>query len=256
MSLIYDYRIVETERKGIPPSAVDREDRPYELSSLIPSFLWDRRNDPVLATKGWSSFVQLQWAAPIFGTEGDFLKLFLQQTQYLDLHRAGVAALSLRVGGIEPFSDLPGPDPDGLPESLPNTDIFIDERFFAGGATTHRAYDTDELGIRGETLRVSDEPNEGDEFDIGGLGGNGLLLLNLEYRFPIVSSFEGVVFYDAGNVWADWREIDFGGVKSGAGVGFRWLSPIGPLRVDVGWKLDREPFEEPVAFQLSFGNPF
>lgn len=256
VSLIYDYRIVETERKGIPPSDVDREDRPYELSSLIPSFLWDRRNDPVLATRGWSSFAQLQWAAPILGTEGDFLKLFLQQTHYVGLDRLGVVAFSVRAGGIEPFSDLPGPDPDGLPPTLPNSDIFIDERFFAGGATTHRAYKTDELGIRGETLGVSDERNEDGEFDIRELGGNGLLLLNLEYRFPIAGPFEGVVFYDAGNVWPDWRQIDFGGIKSGAGIGFRWLSPIGPLRVDAAWKLDREIYEDSMAFQLSFGNPF
>ena len=90
-----------------------------------------------------------------------------------------------------------------------------------------------------------------------GVGGNGLLLLNLEYRFPIAGPFEGVVFYDAGNVWPDWRRIDLGEIKTGAGAGVRWLSPIGPLRFDVAWKLDREPYEDtqPV-FSLSFGNPF
>ncbi len=254
VGLIYDYRHVETTvDAGFGLSDVDREDRPYEIASLIPSFLWDRRNDPVLATRGWSSLAQLQWAVPMLGAEGDFLKVFLQQTQYVGLDRFGVLAGSLRVGGIEPFSPLPGNDPE-LSEELPNADVFIDERFFAGGPTTHRAYGRDDLGIPGQTLIAED----GDDFE--SVGGNGLLLLNLEYRFPIAGPFEGVVFYDAGNVWADWRRIDLGEVKSGAGLGLRWLSPIGPLRFDVGWKLDTEPFEdesdEKMSFSLSYGNPF
>lgn len=253
-SLIYDYRIVEATPRGVVPPLSDREDRSYELSSLIPSFLWDRRDDPVLSTRGWSSFAQLQWAFPALGTEGDFLKLFLQQTQYVGLDQFGVLAASVRVGGIEPFSTLPETDPE-LPPSLPNSNIFIDERFFAGGATTHRAYSLDELGIRGETLRVGERDNNGD-YDVRGIGGNGLLLLNLEYRFPVFGPVEGVVFYDAGNIWPDWREIDFGGIKSGVGLGLRWLSPIGPVRVDAGWKLDRQFYEKSIAYQFSFGNPF
>jgi outer membrane protein insertion porin family len=257
VSLIYDYRIVDTTPKGIVVPLSEREDRPYQLSSLIPSFLWDRRNDPVLATRGWSSFAQLQWTFPALGTDGDFLKLFLQQTQYVGLNRYGVLAASVRVGGIEPFGDLPDPDLE-LPPELPNSDVFIDERLFAGGATTHRAFGLDKLGIRGETVRVSDQAIRDNEYDVRGLGGNGLLLVNLEYRFPIAGPFEGVAFYDAGNVWPDWRQIDPSDVKSGVGLGVRWLSPIGPLRVDAGWKLHPEYFEESeqLVFQLSFGNPF
>jgi len=254
VALAYDYRHVETTvDPGFGLSDVDREDRPYELSSLIPSFLWDRRNDPVLATRGWSSLAQLQWAMPVLSTEGDFLKLFVQQTQYVGLDQFGVLAASLRAGGIEPFSRLPGNDPD-LSDDLPNADVFIDERFFAGGPTTHRAYSRDDLGILDQTL-ILRQTREG--LTPAGVGGNGLLLLNLEYRFPIAGPFEGVVFYDAGNVWPDWRRIDLGEVKSGAGAGVRWLSPIGPLRFDVAWKIDREPYEDtqPV-FSLSFGNPF
>lgn len=250
VSLAYDYRHVETRLDpGFGLGSVDREDRPYDLLSLVPGFLWDRRNDPVLATRGWSSFAQAQWAYPILGTDGDFLKLFLQQTQYVGLDRFGVLAASLRLGGIEPFSRLEPVDPEV--EGLPNADVFIDERFFAGGATTHRAYSRDDLGIPGQTLE-----GRGEEAD--GVGGNGLLLFNLEYRFPIFGPLEGVTFYDAGNVWADWRDIDLGEVKSGVGLGVRYLSPIGPLRFDAGWKLDPDrPFEDsgPV-YQISFGNPF
>ena len=253
LGLALDYRVVETT---LDPDfglidVDERDDRPYQLSSLVPSFLWDRRDDPVLATEGWSTLAQLQYAFPAFGTDGDFLKLFVQQTQYLPLGRAGVVVASARAGGIEPFAELPEDDPE-LPEELPSSDIFIDERFFAGGQTTHRAYEKDDLGIRGETL-IQRPRAEG----FAEVGGNGLFLFNLEYRFPIAGAFGGTVFYDAGNVWADWRSIDWGEVKQGLGVGVRYLSPIGPLRLDAGWKLDPDEGESrgPVLL-ISFGNPF
>lgn len=255
-SLALDYRIVETVLDpGFPLRGVEREDRPYELTSLIPSFLWDRRNDPVLATRGWSSLAQLQYAFPAFGTDGDFLKLFLQQTQYLDLRNYGTVAASLRVGGIEPFNTLPDLDPE-LPESLPNANVFIDERFFAGGANTHRAYGRDDLGIRGQTLILRPDRPGTEEDDFAAVGGTGLFLFNLEYRFPLFGALGGTVFYDAGNVWADWRDLDPGELKGGVGLGARYLSPIGPLRLDFGWKLDREPGERDWAVSVSFGNPF
>lgn len=255
VALAFDYRIVDTTLDpGFPLRGVEREDRPYELTSLIPSFQWDRRNDPVLATRGWSSLAQLQYAFPALGTDGDFLKLFLQQTQYLDLRNFGTLAASLRLGGVEPFNRLEGEDPEV--EGLLNADVFIDERFFAGGANTHRAYGRDDLGIRGQTLILRPDRVGDQEDDFAAVGGTGLLLFNLEYRFPLFGALGGTVFYDAGNVWADWRDLDPGSLKGGVGVGLRYLSPIGPLRLDFGWKLDREPGEKEYAVSVSFGNPF
>jgi outer membrane protein assembly complex protein YaeT len=260
IGLIYDYRLVEVElESGFPVFDVEREDRDLRVSSLIPSFFWDRRDDPVLATEGWSSLAQLQYAFPFAEAEGDFLKLFLQQTQLLNLSggtppaRRQVVAASLRLGAIEPLADLDPAENPEVPSGLPSADVFIDERFFAGGPTTHRAYGRDDLGRCGETLvDCGDEPDE-----FRSVGGNGLLLFNLEYRFPLFGDIVGgTLFYDAGNVWADWRDIDFGQVRQGVGVGVRYNSPIGPLRLDIGWNLDREPHEESFAFHLNFGNPF
>jgi len=252
IGLALDYRWVETTiDPGFGLIDVDRQDRPYQIASLIPSFLWDRRDDPVLATKGWSSLVQFQYAFPALSADADFLKVFLQQTQYLNLGRPGVLAASVRAGGIEPFRHLDTDDPE-VPPGLPNRDVFIDERFFAGGGTTHRAYGRDDLGVRFETMF----PRPTDPREFAPVGGNGMLLLNLEYRFPIAGPIEGTIFYDTGNVWADWRTIRFSDLKAGAGVGVRYLSPIGPLRVDVGWKLDPESGEPRHAISLIFGNPF
>lgn len=255
-SLALDYRVVRLRvDPGVALNSVERQDRPVEISSIIPAVLVDHRDDPLVPSRGWSSLAQLQYSFPGIGSPANFLKLFLQQTKYVNLGQPGVLAASLRFGAIEAFTRLGGGDPD-VPPSLPSSNVFIDERFFGGGSTTNRAYLLDDLGIRGQTLI---QPGPGSHFMP--VGGNGLLLANFDYRFPIAGALGGTVFFDSGNVWADWRDIRLSGpdgVKSGTGFGFRYLSPIGPLRAEVGWKLNRytNPPEGPLVFFVSFGNPF
>ena len=251
VSLGLDYRIVELD---LDPAAaantIELLDRKYRINDLVPSFFWDRRNDPITPTRGWSSLLQLQYAFPSSQTDAELLKVFAQQTQYLDLGRPGVVAASLRVGGIDPFSTLVPTEKDPL-AGFPSRDVPIGERFFAGGDTTHRAYGRDELGIRGQSLLLAS--NQKDYIPVGG---NGILLFNLEYRFPVFDGFGGTIFFDSGNVWPDWRSISLSGVKNGIGLGARYLSPIGPIRAGIGWKLDREPGESSYELFFNIGNPF
>ncbi len=250
VSLALEHRVVDLD---LDPAAaandLELNDQRYRITSLVPAFFWDRRNDPIVPTRGWSSLLQLQQALPVL-TDTEFLKVFTQQTQYFDLGRPGVIAASLRVGGIEPFSTLAA-SPDSPLAGFPSRDVPIGERFFAGGDTTHRAYGRDELGIRDESLLLN--TNRDDYIPVGG---NGLLLLNLEYRFPVAGDFGGTVFFDTGNVWPDWRAINLGEIKNGAGLGARYLSPLGPIRAGIGWKLDREPGETSYELFFNIGNAF
>jgi outer membrane protein assembly complex protein YaeT len=251
-SLGFDYRIVEPSvDPGIASNQIERLDQPYQVTSFVPSFFLDRRDDPISPTRGWSSLAQFQYAFPVpaFRTDTEFLKVFLQQTQYYNLGRTGVLAGSVRVGTIAPFKAIP--TSGGIVLDFPSRNVPIAERFFAGGDASNRAYGRDELGIRGQTLILN--PNGGGYVPVGG---DGLLLINLEYRFPVAGAFGGTVFFDSGNVWPDWRSIRWGELKNGIGLGARYNSPIGPVRAGIGFKLNREHGEPAYALFVNIGNPF
>ena len=76
-------------------------------------------------------------------------------------------------------------------------------------------------------------------------------------RFPIYRSFGGLIFADAGNVWLKKNEtINTLDLRSSAGTGLRYMTPIGPLSFDVGWKLDQKPGESAWEWHFTIGNVF
>jgi outer membrane protein insertion porin family len=264
--LLYAYRLVDlTLNPEVPvdENEITREQQDVQISSFTPGLVVDRRDDPINPTRGWFAAFLLEEAFEMASANEEFTKLFVQGTTLRPAGGLTIAA-SLRFAAIQPHGDS-GPPDLSLPQRLVTREIPISERLFGGGRTTHRAYGRDLLGIRGQTLcrtGVSDETADLCRSDLVGgddfypTGGNGLALLNLDLRFPIVGSVGGVVFADGGNIWDDWRNIDLNQAKWGAGVGVRYLSPIGPLRAEIGWKLDREPGESAYEVRLSFGNPF
>ena len=239
----------------------DREKSEVQISSITSAVIIDHRDSPIMPTTGRNTVAQLEWAFPLGFTDEEFLKLFLQQTNYLNLGNWGIVGASLRLGGIESFRDQAEPEPvqGCTADAIPDFGVALSERYFAGGRSTHRAYKLDTLGILGETLFVNrGEDDEGDCARKGTFttGGNGLAIFNLDLRYPFYGGFWANVFYDTGNVWADWRDIRLDEFKNGVGVGVGWDSPLGPIRVEIGWKLDREEFESPYQVFLSFGTAF
>lgn len=235
--LRYQYQIVKPDAPDEILSDLERQDQEIFLASLTPTFEWDTRDDPLVPSRGLLSSTSLEYAFPAFQATAEFLKL---QT-FLSAYRPwldGTAAMGLRLGLIEPL----GPD-NGEP---PNLQVPLATRFFAGGRVSHRAFAIDRLGIVGETLDANRDP----------IGGNALLILNLEYVQPLRGLLSAVAFVDAGNVWSSPESIDLRQVRWGAGLGLRAATPAGPLRLEYGWKLDREPGESTGELYLSFGIPF
>jgi len=117
----------------------------------------------------------------------------------------------------------------GLGTGLGGQEIPLSERFFAGGSTTIRGFPQNSVGPA----------------TIGTVypGGNAMLVLNNELRFPMINMFDGVAFVDVGNVYPHVSDFSLSNVRSAAGFGLRVRTPWLLLRLDYGFKLDRRPGE-------------
>lgn len=188
----------------------------------------DTRDDAFLPTRGgYASIEGTAFAKPL-GSQASFLQLFLRGSWTVTVGRGHRFASFLRVGAEQPF---------GGTEIVP-----LSERYFAGGFNTLRGFATDSVG----------------GLDVLGFnaGGEAILVLNQEWHFPIWSALRGEVFVDAGNVYPAIDDFDPTDLRLDAGVGLRLDTPIGPIRLEYGWKLDRRPDESPSELIFAIGTLF
>jgi outer membrane protein assembly complex protein YaeT len=235
--LRYEYEITEPE--PFPTDADPRiEDnvRETKVASITPSVEWDTRDNPLAPTRGIFALASLQYAFPAFQAEANFLRFSTGGTIYSPIFR-GLGAIGLRLGAIKPINGDPI-----IPENL---QIPFAYRFFAGGRTTHRAFNTDYLGIPRETI-VDGSP----------VGGNALILLNMEYRRRISGPLFAAIFVDAGNVWGSPEQVNLSDVEWGPGLGLQYVTPAGPLRAEYAWRVNAPEGEHGGQFYISFGVPF
>jgi outer membrane protein insertion porin family len=241
VGLRYQFELVEpSSDPGLGPD--QRPNQTNRISSFAGGVTYDRRNDPFYPSGGYLLGADLKYAFPLLSADAHFLKAFLQASLYRPW-RSTRFAFAVRAGVIETYAAC---DTSTNPTCAPNLTIPIPERFFAGGRSTHRAFPLDDLGIPGETVNA----------DGVGFGGNFLLLGNAEWRIPIAGGFEMSLFFDVGNVWADPRHVDLSEVRPGAGLGLHYLTPVGPVRLEYGFKLDKKNTEKAGALNFSIGYGF
>lgn len=236
---------------------VDRLYPRVRLSSFSGSVLRDTRSDPLDPEKGLLLGMDTEVAGRAIGSQVGYAKVFGQAFWFRRLPgpRRIVFATGARLGlgrGFHQTVTLPGPvlGPGGTPFTMSIEEIPASERFFAGGDNTVRGFPLDRLGDD-TTLDQNGVPT----------GGNAVLVFNGELRMPVWRDLGAVVFLDAGNVFARVNDLDLGRLRAGVGFGIRYQSPIGPLRFDVGFKLDRKTFangsrERLEAFHISIGQAF
>jgi len=261
-SVRYEYKISDCFKGQVCKDAenalipgLDRSLLNIKISSISPTFFWDKRDDAIDPHHGFFTSASTEYAFRAFSADANFLKEFVQGAWYLGLTPRTTFVLSGRSGLIQTFG---------------GTEVPLSERFTAGGDTSNRAFPLDLLGT---TCLDPHEPADckqtlalvGTKKDtVAPIGGNGLLLLNAEYRFPIFASVAGAVFTDVGNVYH--QAIDFGDLRYGVGTGIRYLSPVGPIRFDVGYNLNRRILrfdadgkavrERPLSYFLTLGYAF
>lgn len=260
------YQIQRTELfdEQIDPAdrvPIDRLFPQVRLSSFAASIVRDTRDDLTDPTDGRFMSANGQMAGRSIGSEVGFAKSYLVGQMFRVIphaHRAvfaGSARLGLATGfpRLTVDRDANGqviPGPDGQPTVITVRDVPASERFFAGGDTTVRGFALDQLGTPA-TIDKDGFPQ----------GGEGLVIFNAEVRAPVGRGLGIVGFVDSGNVFEHVSEISLVDLRGSVGFGVRYKSPIGPIRVDLGFKLHRDVNaagqREPLtALHISLGQAF
>ena len=230
-------------------SLVERLFPDVRLSSFSASQFRDTRDDPFNPTYGTLLGIDTEVAARSIGSEVGFSKTFLQGFVYRTVPGtqrfvfAGGARVGVAVGFPRSQEVLPGLQGErlgsGTRAAASVTREFRDlplppsERFFAGGDTTVRGFALDRLG---DPIGESGGTIDPDGFP---QGGNAMIILNGELRVGVTRDLGLVIFLDAGNVYDRLRNMSLRRLRGGAGFGIRYSSPVGPIRVDLGFKLGR-----------------
>ncbi len=223
----YNYSLVKTY--DVKPDVVlSKEDLgTLGISSIRPGFIYDSRDHPFEPRHGMVVGVSFKLATRYLLSESDFYKLNVSTSFYRGLNRWLTLAVSFRGGFAEGFGDT---------KELP-----IVERFYLGGRNTVRGFPQDGLGPKTK----DNSPVGGDAYVVG----------NLEFRIKAWKSLGFVLFLDSGNVWQRIKDIDFN-LRYTAGIGLRYSTPVGPIRIDYGHKLDKKEGESSGEIHFSIGHAF
>ena len=241
---------------------VDRLFPEVRLSSFRVSRLRDTRDDPFDPSRGTAIAMETELASRAIGSAIGFSKSFVSGSIFKELGQSSrvVFAAGSRLGLAWGFPQTLPLDVEGKSVEMRRTlALPLSERFFAGGDTTVRGYALDRLG---EPSR-----NSGGTIDQDGFpqGGNAMIIVNTELRVRLTGTLGLVTFLDAGNVYAEVQRLSLRRLRSGAGFGIRYSSPVGPIRVDLGFKLGERYFfgdetsrtQEPLtALHISIGQAF
>ncbi|MEE9523513.1 MAG: outer membrane protein assembly factor BamA, partial [Thermodesulfovibrionales bacterium] len=224
------YSLSQNKTTDVQPDVVlSKEDvGTLLISAITPSLIYDSRNNPYNPNKGVLAGLSMEIASKYIGSETDYIKYELKSSYYHGLFKGLILAVSLRAGTAESYDDA---------EELP-----LIKRYFLGGRNTVRGYAQDHLGPKGD----NGDPT----------GGNVFLMHNLELRAHVWKSLGLVTFLDGGNVWLTRDDVYLNDYKFTVGAGLRYMTPVGPFRLDYGYKLDREEDESAGEIHFSIGHAF
>jgi outer membrane protein insertion porin family len=278
----YTFRHVLVSNLNILSEEVPLFNQPTLVSQFGVTWFRDSRDNPADASKGSFNSADFGDADTKFGSSASFLRFFVQNSTYYPIKRRFSFARSMRFGVLVPYRDtvslsFPAPTtgqclPGTVPSGPTPTIIPLPERFFAGGGTSLRGFALNQAGPRDACTGFP-------------VGGQAMLILNQEFRFPmrlpfVGTSLGGAIFYDGGNVYSRLSQISFRTMLPAPtftlpnpalppgptnlpvcatsctnelnyfahtiGLGLRYKTPVGPIRIDLGYQLNRPSFVIPV----------
>jgi outer membrane protein insertion porin family len=241
-----DYRIEQAEIDDVDPFAprsIRAEEGTSLISSITPRVSRNTLNHAFDPTAGSLQDLSVQLA----GLGGEqFVKAEARERWYYTFLRSkALGDFTYSFGGMVGYGFGDG--------GLTGEELPLFERYFPGGISTIRGFESRSLGPREAQKNVF-----GQVVDTTPIGGSQQLIVNNEVIFPIVQGIglKGVVFVDAGNAYSAEEGFTVDETRLSAGAGLRWLSPVGPLRIELGKALNAKSDDEESLVLFSFGGPF
>jgi outer membrane protein insertion porin family/translocation and assembly module TamA len=182
----------------------------YYVSSISAGINYISVDQPSYPSHGGTYSLYVEPATFLLGSQVDYFKAVIEN------HLYGVIVDDLILATREKFGVI-------IPSRF-TKDIPIFKRYFSGGSYSVRGYGYQQIGPKDSLGNPT--------------GGQSLFEANVELRYPIIGKVKGVLFLDAGNVYATTPDIDFYEMSYGTGIGIRYVTPIGPLGLDAGFPVD------------------
>jgi outer membrane protein assembly factor BamA len=226
------------------PGLVLPQDQNVHLSIFSSTLIRDTRDKPLDAHRGVLENLNLGITPASLGSSANFAKFFGQYAFYKPFHSV-VFANSVRLG---------------LAKAVNGSFVPTSQLYFSGGGTTLRSFPIDEAGPQRLVPFCNVLKNQTGCVDVTvPIGGRQLFILNSEMRFPLrlMKNLGGVVFYDGGNVYSAINFNNFtSNYTSTIGIGLRYSTPIGPIRIDLGHNLNPVPGINPTQYYITLGQAF
>lgn len=225
----------------VPPNQLN-----VHLSTLSASWIRDTRDNVLDAHRGVYQSVQLSVNPAWLGSNFSFAQFLGQAASYKNIGNGIIWANSVRLG---------------LEQAYAGSEVPLSQRFFTGGGTTLRGFPLNGAGPQRVVAACTNpaDPSTCSKITVPA-GGNQLLLLNSELRFPLDVIKKGlgiVTFYDGGNVFPIIGFHNFTSLYSNnVGIGFRYATPVGPIRIDIGRNLNPVPGIKPTQVFVTLGQAF
>ena len=246
-NLFFRYNLQYTDIHNLLiPELVPANQLHVRLSTLTASWVHDTRDNVLDAHRGWYLNYEVDLSPYWLGSNFSFAQLVTQTAHYKNIGKGIIWANSLRIGLEQPFN---------------GSEVPVSSAFFAGGGSTLRGFPLDGAGPQRQ-IQVCGIP--GDLATCSKItvpeGGNELLIINSELRWPLNMIKQGlgiVTFYDGGNVFPTIGFHDFTSLYSNSvGIGIRYATPVGPIRIDIGRNLNPTPGINPTQYFITLGQAF
>ena len=245
LQLRYDFNKTDLSQLLVPELVLPR-DRNVHLSTASATLIRDTRDHPLDAHRGVLENLTLSMTPSALGSSANFARLFGQFAFYKPFHSV-VFANSIRLGLAEAFAG----------SFVPTSQLY-----FSGGGTTLRGFPIDEAGPQRIVPFCNVLQNQTGCVNVTvPVGGSQLFILNSEVRFPlpfhISKHLGGVVFYDGGNVYSTINFNNFvTNYTNTIGIGLRYSTPIGPVRIDLGHNINPVQGIDPTQYFITLGQAF